>query len=844
MFGNYKKIRFVFKVSEKLKKRGFIYYPLFVVLIILITNYQCLHAQTTKVSGKVVDINSKESLPFINIMFKGTTIGTTTDFDGNYTISTDHPTDSLVFTYIGYDRYAAKITHGKSQVLNVGLSTSTIALQEIVIKPGENPAHAILKKIIKNKPYNNREKLDYYQYEVYNKIEFDINNITDDLKKSKLIKPFNFIFDNIDSSDVTEKPFLPLFLSESLSEVYYRKKPKVTKEIIKATKVAGVENESVSQFTGDMYQNVNIYDNAVLVLGKNFTSPVSDNGLLFYRYYLIDSTFIDGKYCYQIQFKPKYKQSLCFSGNMWINDTTFAIKRLEMNMAGDANINYINTFNVVQDYTNIEGSWFLKKDKLVVDFILQKNRPGFYGRKTTSYNNFIVNKPLEEKFYSKTDNLIVAEDANSKDIDFWIANRHDSLSENEQGVYKMVDTIRTIKAFKTYQDIVQSATTGYYVMGKFELGPIYKLYSRNNIEGSRFRFGGRTSNDFSKWFELNGYLAYGIKDNKFKYGGGMRTFITKNPRQLVEFNYKKDYEIMGQSQNGFSYDNFIASAFRMRPLSNLTTIEEYNTSYSYEWFQGFENKVSFVNRIYTPAFGFKYEYLNKDNQTVESMPNIITSEIRVFARLAIDEKYLKGEFDRISLGTKWPIFSLQYSAAIKGVLKSDYTYHKINFSVSDRFRINPLGYTDYIIDAGKIYGNLPFPLLEIHGGNETYFYDPYAYNMMRFYEFVSDEYASLSLTHHFDGFFLNKIPLMRKLKWREVVSGKALIGAVSNNVNKEILIMPTGLYTLNGKPYYEAGLGVENILRVLRFDVLWRLSHLDSPGVSKVGFRGTLQFIF
>jgi hypothetical protein len=216
-------------------------------------------AQSTKVSGKVVDFISREPLPFINVVFKGTTAGTTTDFDGNFSISTDKNCDSLLFSFIGYDRLAIKVKAGIPQQLNVGLNASTVALKEVVIKPGENPAHAIFKKVISNKPNNDREKLEYYQYEVYNKLEFDINNINDKFKKSGVIKPFKFIFDNIDSSNIAEKPSLPLFLSESISELFYRKKPKVTKEIIKATKVAGVDNESVSQFTGDLYQNVNIF---------------------------------------------------------------------------------------------------------------------------------------------------------------------------------------------------------------------------------------------------------------------------------------------------------------------------------------------------------------------------------------------------------------------------------------------------------------------------------------------------------------------------------------------------------------------------------------------------------
>ncbi len=799
-------------------------------------------AQTTRISGKILDIDTREPLPFINVVFKNTNIGTTSDFEGNYTIATDNPTDSLKFSYIGYNSTTAPVKKGRIQTLNVAMKVSSVTLNEVVIKAGENPAHIIFRKVIKNKPVNDKEKLDYYQYEVYNKIEFDINNISERLKRNVLVRPFSFILDNVDSSNIQEKPSIPLFLSESVSDLYYSKKPKVTKEIIKATKIAGVENKSVSQFTGDMYQNVNIYDNNILVFGKTFVSPISENGLLHYRYYLIDSLFLDGKWCYHIQFKPKRKQELTFAGNMWINDTTFAVKRLEMSMAGDANINYINTFNVAQDYVFVDGAWLLGRDKLVADFILQKKVPGFYGRKTTFYSKFVINKPMQDGFYDKKDNLKVEEGATEKDDEFWRNARRDSLSTTEQGIYKMVDTLRTVRAFKIHQAILRTTTIGYYEKGYFEIGPVFKIYSRSNIEGSRLRLGGRTSNKFSKWHEFNGYVAYGFKDLTYKGGLGYRGFLSKNPRTIIGIDYKNDYEILGQSQNGFSYDNFLSSLLRIRPLSNLTNLQDYSTNISREWFPGFVNKLTFVNRIYTPVAGFKYEFTD-DNNTVQELSNIVTSEIRVSGRMAINEKYLSGTFDRVGLGTKWPILFVQYTKGIKGVFKSDFHYDKISVNIRDRFRSNMLGYTDYVIDFGKIWGNIPYPLMEIHGGNETYFYDPYAFNMMRFYEFVSDEYVSLGVTHHFEGLFLNKIPLMRKLKWREVINGKGLFGRVTGK-NKQLLNFPSTLSDLNNKPYFEAGVGVENVFKFFRFDTLWRLSHLNKSNISKFGFRGTLQFLF
>lgn len=811
-------------------------------------------SQTTRVTGRIFDATTKEPLPFVNIVLKGTATGTTSDFDGNYSLSFTVPADSITISYIGYVPVTKAIKRGTSQVINVELQSSAIGLEEVVVNPGENPAHRIIRAVIANKDKNDREKLDAYQYEVYNKVEFDLNNIPPDFRKKKVFKPIEFIFDNIDSGKVGEKPFLPLFMTESLSDYFYRRDPRTKKEVIKASKVTGVENASVSQFMGEMYQQVNIYDNTILVFGKNFISPISDNGLLYYRYYLIDSMFIGENRCYQIQFKPRRKQELTFSGNLWIADTTFAIKRLEMTIADDANINFINNLNVVQEYAYVpydsasdKRAWMLSKDKLVIDFSLKEHdkkdqEMGFYGRKTTSYKNFVINQPRPDDFYSRTDNLVVEAGAYQKDTEFWEAARHDSLSKTEKQIYAMVDTIQTLPVYKTWVDVITIFVSGYKVWGNFEFGPYYNTLSFNSVEGVRLRVGGRTSNQFSKWYELNGYLAYGTKDEKFKYSLGFRSFISKKPRQMVGMNYKNDYEILGQSQNAFTQDNILASVFRRTPLTKLTGVEEVQAWYDREWFTGFNTKMSFVSRTMVPLGDFRYEFKEADG-TVRVKDNIITSEIRLNARFAYDEKYVEGEFTRTSLGTKWPIVQMQYGYGIKDLFASDYSYHRLSFNIDDRFRINPLGYTDYYIEAGKTWGRLPYPLMVLHPGNESYVYDFYAYNMMNYYEFVSDEYATLYMFHHFDGFFLNKIPLMRKLKWREIVSGKVLVGRVSDK-NRETLIFPEHLYELDRGPYYEAGVGLENIFKIFRVDAMWRLSYLDNPNISKFGIRGTIQVIF
>lgn len=813
----------------------------------MLFNYNDGFSQTTTVIGKVVDATTREPLPFVNIIFKGTNIGCTSDIEGNYSISTTLKVDSIIVSYIGYNQLVRPVKHGITQEVNMGLSQG-LTLLTVEVVAGENPAHRILRNVIVNKDQNNSENLAAYQYEVYNKVEFDLNNLSEDFKNKKLLKPFSFVFDNIDSTNAKEKPYLPVFMTESISDFYYRKNPKTRNEVIKASKVAGIENTSVSQFMGDMYQKVNVYNNSVVVFGKNFTSPISDNALLFYKFYLIDSMVIDGHKCYQLQIKPKRKQQLAFVGNIWIADTTFAVKQLELSIVEDANVNFINSTAVVQTYNQFDSIWMLEKERIVIDFnpfpVEQKKQRvmGIYGRKTASYRNFKINSPQEEGFYSLTENLKVNDDAFDKSSDFWTLNRHDSLTKNEVQIYQMVDTLQTLPVYRTWIDLIQLFVTGYKVKENFEYGPYYKLFSFNPIEGNRFRFGGRTSNQFSKWYELSGYVAYGTKDEKFKYQLGLRAFIDKTPRTMVGMYYKNDNEILGQSQNGFTVDNILTSIFRITPLRNMTNVKQVNAYIDRQWFSGFSTKLSFYNRQLQPLADFRYEYTSPD-QTVKYKEKIMTSEVRLLARFAYNEKFLSGVFERTSLGTKHPILQTQYTLGIKDLFGGEYNYHKFVVNLNHRVRINPIGYFDYIVEYGKIWGQLPYPILSLPGGNETYIYDSYAYNSMNYYEFASDEYASLSLSHHFGGFFLNKAPLMRKLKWREVIGAKVLVGMVSAK-NKELLNFPNYITALNDGPYIESSAGIENILKIFRVDAVWRLSYLDRPKAIPFSVKASMQFEF
>jgi hypothetical protein len=796
------------------------------------------------IRGKVFAADNKEALPFVGVIIKGTTIGAQTDFDGNFVINSPKLGDSLVAVYIGYKRLSRPINKSLSnQELNFPMESEGTALEEVVVKAGENPAHRIIRNAVKNKNNNDRNKLRAFEYETYNKVEFDLTRIPKEMRNKKILKPISFVFDNVDSSYSGEKPSLPFFIIESLSNFYYKSDPKRKKEVVIASKITGLENSSVSQVLGDMYQNVNIYDNNIQVANKQLPSPISENGFFYYKYYLQDSAFENNQYIYHLTFKPKRKQELSFTGNIWVADTTWGIKRLEMSLPKDANINFINTANIIQEFAYTDNAWMLTKDRLVIDFAPTKKATGFYGRKTTSYKKIKLNQPRDEKFYEFADKIVVDEDATKKSDEFWNANRHDSLTQREKKIFKMIDTIQSLPVYKTWVDIFYIIVAGYKPFNNFEIGPYSNLVSYNRVEGTRLRFGGRTSDKFSTWYELNGYVAYGVKDEVWKYALGFRSFLSKKPqRQIVGMNYRSDYEILGQSTNGFSQDNVLASFFRTSPLTNLTRVASTQAYYEREWFQGLITKLTFVGREFTPLGTNRYSYIKKDG-TLGNRENINNTEVRLNVRFAWKEKYVGDGFKRLSIGSRFPVVQVNYSKSLQNAFKGEYDYHKLVLNVSDRIRITPiLGYTDYVLEGGKIWGIVPYPIMELHGGNETYIYDQMAFNMMKYYEFASDQFVSFALFHHFEGLFLNKVPLLRKLKWREVATLKTVWGSV-NPENRKTLLFPSSLSSLNKGPYAEASVGIENVFKIFRADMFWRLNYHLPRAIDNFGFKFGFQIM-
>lgn len=800
-------------------------------------------AQKTVVNGRVLDAETSEPLPFVNVAFKDSKIGTTTDMQGRYSVETYYATDSLVASFVGYRPQAQRVRVDETQTIDFHLDPGSVKLTEVVISAQDevDPALELLEKIIRFKPANNREKLDAYSYEVYNRIQFDLNNLTEKFTERKIFKEFDFIFDHLDSSH--GKVALPFFITESLSDYYYRRQPKGRKEIIKATKVSGINNESITQFLGQMYQDVNVYSNSVNIFGKNFVSPISDYAKLFYEFTLIDSSYIDGKWCYRMDFVPKNKNELVFKGHFWVNDTTYAIKEIDAHILPSANINFITDLKVHHLYDQVQPEvWMLTKEELLADFTLVENETGFYGHKTTTYTDFTINQPRESEFYGGADHVKVESQVNEKDEEYWSRVRHEDITAKQQAIYQMVDSLKSNPVFMTYVDIVNFIFQGYWVDGPVEYGPVFTFLSYNAVEGLRPKFGLRTSNAFSTRLMLEGYAAYGLRDERFKYMLGGKYFLSKDPRQSVSAYYSEDYELVGQAPNYFSRDHFIQFLTSRNPQDRLIFNKEARLGLDREWFTGFSTQLEFRHRRLSSAGDWNFErYAQRGDATqLVDVEELVSTEISFGVRFAYRERFVEGEFERISLGSLWPIVRLRADFGIEGVLGSQYDYQKLTARVTDKVPVGPLGNFRYDLEAGKTWKKIPYPLQFVHPGSESIFLNEEAFNTMNFFEFVSDQYVSARAEHHFEGLFFNKIPLFQKLKWREIVGVNAIYGSYASLADTE-LVLPRRTYVFEtGKPFVEAYVGVENIVKFLRVDAIWRLSYLDHPQTQ----RFTLQLGF
>ena len=803
------------------------------MLLLCVMGSVMLSAQTTIIKGIIKDIHSEERIPFASLQFKKSGGGKLTDSVGGFIFHVDQFTsDTLVVTYVGYQDYVLPIDSALLSKTVNGVLDLNILLErgkyasEVIVKRKIDRGFLMWRRIVRRKPFNDRYRFDNFSYELYNKLELDIKNINKEkIKEIKLLKNFKFIFDNVDTSEGA--PILPVYLTESISDYYFQKAPLKRREEFKAIKTLGIKNESVGKLLGGMDQIVNFYNNFIPVFDKLFISPISDYGDNYYKYRVLDSQFVAGRRLIHLTFTPKRKGENTFEGDCWIHDTTFAVQKMNLRLDKNANVNFVNELSLIQEYKLLNDStWFLVKDKFVVDVApLGSSQLSFIGRKTSSYKHIVVNEPSVEEELGKNkifEETILPANAKDRNEEFWSSSRHEDLSVNEEKVYKMVDTLLSLPAFKRAKNTLYFLTIGFKNIGNYEIGPWFNWASYDVVEGFRARFDLGTNKYFSKQWFLHAYAAYGFRDKQWKYKVDALYLINKNPRSHISVSYKKDIDYGQTYYDEISQDNIFALAIRKSGVRmKFLMADEKKVEYYKQSKGGFSVTLASSHRIFEPLRQLPPASLFLNGKTSQ----LASAETSIRLRYAKLERFLETTFNRISLGSPFPIVELKYTKGYSGLFNSGYDYSKISMGLSHFKKIPPFGSIYYNVFGGKTFGTLPYMLLDIAPGNEIYYYNKYAFNLMNRYEYLHDKYAGINFEHNIGNGLLRFIPLVKKLKFRQFYSARALWASLSE-ANRQYN-MPSGseftFQTLNGKSYLEIGTGVDNIFKVFRIDFIWRV---------------------
>ena len=810
----------------------------------------------TKVGGHVFDGNN-ESVAFANIIFKGSSEGTITNENGRFYLESDETWNTIIISFIGYETIELSLESKVNLDLKLILNEAAAQLDAVLLVTGKqskknNPAIDILRKVWAKKRENGLKRFKQYEYDKYEKVEFDINTIDSSLINSKLFKGMEFVFEQVDTSSVTGKTYLPMFINEAASRVYGDNFIKKEKEVLKGNKNSGFnDNQVVIDFVGDLYSDYNIYDNYLKFFDKSFVSPLSRTGIQTYNYVLSDSAFIDNKWCYNIIYYPRRKNELTFKGDFWVADTTYAIKEINLQASKSANINWVKEIYIEQEFEVLNDSLFLvKRDYMMSDFAFSKKEKsrGVYGKRTTLYKNYKFDLPKEKKFYEE-EVYYYDKDVYDRDDSFWDTNRLEKLNKDEVGVYKMLDTLKTVKKFKRLYNLGSILSSGYIEFNTLPLdyGPIFSTFGFNEVEGMRVRAGGRTYFGRNDIWRLEGFLAYGFRDDKFKYGISGKWLLDKKNRFIISGGNRRDVEQIGASLTTSTdvLGRSLASSSVVGSGTNdkLTSISLTSAAIEMEPWRNVVMRLGANYRTLESASDtFSLDYFDDESSTG------ITSDIKQF-ETSFSMSYFPGRkmtgfgVERHDANDDYSRIFAQVSFGDKNILNGDFDYTKVQFSYLQPWQIGGFGKLYSTIEVGKTFGEVPLGLLSVVPGNQSYFSIYNTFSQLDFYEFVTDTYASLHLQHNFNARFFSRIPWLRKLNLREIVSFRTVWGEVSD-ANKALNASGLIYNTPDKEMYYEYSLGVGNIFKILRIDFNFRGNYLDNPDARKFGVTGTFGFHF
>lgn len=858
----------------------FIRYIILIALLQAVAGIFLSHAQSfTSASGIVKDSITGEPLPFVSVYFDGSTIGAMTDDNGTFTLQNNQGYTKLAAASLGYDTKFIDLKPGKkNDNLEVLLKPTAFEISEVVVKPKrekytrkDNPAVELIKKVIAHKNDNRIEAKPEYQTEVYEKLSLSLDNFNPNLDKNKFLKKFKFIKNYLDTSEFNGKPILTVSVRENLSDFYYRKSPKAEKTIVRAKRMQGIDKTlddggGITSNLEEIFKSINIFDNNIPILLNRFVSPLSSTlATTYYHYYIMDTLDVGGDKCVDLAFVPANSESYGFTGRLYITlDGNYAVKKVLLNTPANINLNWVDKLRIEQEFKQMpDSTWVLDQENTFVNFYVVKGTQQLYAHQLRNYDNYNFNVQNADSVFGLLGALHILPEATAQPDTFWTHNRPIPLKEKEDALKDLLGQLRKVPAFNAIIKTAEILITGYIPTAndkkvtKFDFGPMNTTFSANHLEGFRMRVGGMTTANLNPYWFASGYLAYGTNDRKIKYNLKLTHSFTKkeyhegeNPVNNLSFIQEYDVYTPGQDFLFTSKDNIFVAWKVGEPVTKMQYIRKSVLQYEKEWLNGLTWKSWIMNQNNEAAGTL--QYIKRDESgNLYHIKDFTTSEIGTQLRFAPGERAYNGRSGKESvfnLSKDAPVFKLSHQLGIKGVLGGDYNYNHTEISAEKRIWLSSFGHIDAQVKAGKVWDKVPFPLLILPNTNQSVTIQPEAFHMMNALEFVTDQYVSFNATYYLKGWILNRIPGIKWLRLREVLSFNMIYGGLTDKNNPTLtpglFLLPDGTQPLGSTPYMECSVGLENIFKILRIDYYRRLTYLDHPDIKKGGIRIALRFTF
>ncbi|WP_170299095.1 DUF5686 and carboxypeptidase-like regulatory domain-containing protein [Larkinella terrae] len=810
-------------------------------------------AQT--LSGRITETPSGVAVPFASVAVKGKAIGTVADENGRFTLTLTQRADSLLVSAMGYQ--PTTIAINPAQTLEIVLKPAATQLNEVVIRAGENPAYPILRNVHAHRFKNDFRQTGAYEYQAYSQLSISISQMAEQFRQRK---PVQAILRAIEQKQ-GGKPSanVPIFFSETVSQLYARRQPERQKEQILKTNIssAGLTDDSfIALFTGAGFNTLNFYQNTVSLFKKEFVSPLAGHGRTAYTYFLADTALVGLHPCYVIDFDPKNERDLVFKGKIWIDTLSYALVQIEAQVGAAANVNFIKAIAIQQTYETASDTstvWFPEVTRLTIQASeIVRNTFGATVEYLTTVRQPRLGNPRPTDFFDSEVQL--AEDAKAASAEYWQAQRQ-SVPETaaSEETRALLDTVRNLPVFKFVRRSGQFVLNGGYapLTKGVDIGSVFSLWAYNRIEGHRLRLGLQTNNDFSRNWQLSAYGAYGTRDQVWKMGGEINFVPTRHPLTLITLKSSYDLEQLGFRTEDLADNPFLRTTSRFSQYRHAYYQNETSLSVQRDWSADFIQTAGIRYRHIDPLFPFAFRPSLQDTQQTALSSSFWGTEafleLRYVPGRIPSRRVTKRRIQRRATETA-PIISLRYTygtAAFDG--GSFGGYHKWQFQLDHTLRWGLFGRTQFTVQAGFTPSTLPYPLLQVHVGNQSPFYNRNAFNLMNYAEFVSDRYASVSLEHKFEGLLTNRVPLIRRLGWRSFVNSRVLWGSLSpENRNLMATHDASGralapIYSLQRDPYVEVGYGFENIFKLVRVEGIHRLTYRQHPNVTPFAVKVSFQ---